>query len=158
MQDELKGAAPKLVCFNLGYLPFTDKSIMTLPKPTLTAIQVALEVLDIDGALSIISYVGHEGIGRVHLNHDACIKKGIHEREDAVREVSKGKFNVSIRIWSNFPQSAASASARHGYESLDADIPPSDAQICSESCWLRVLISPLVACVKADGCGSQCHL
>ena len=34
---------------------------MTLPETTVAAINVALEVLDSDGALSIISYVGHEG-------------------------------------------------------------------------------------------------
>lgn len=60
-QEELGELAPKLICFNLGYLPYTDKSIMTLPKTTVTALQVALEAVDKDGAVSVISYVGHEG-------------------------------------------------------------------------------------------------
>ena len=75
MQDELHGLAPKLVCFNLGYLPFTDKTIMTLPDTTVAAINVALEVLDSDGALSIISYVGHEGSLPAEKKQLSCINR-----------------------------------------------------------------------------------
>ncbi|WP_400260326.1 tRNA (mnm(5)s(2)U34)-methyltransferase [Streptococcus mutans] len=47
--------------FNLGYLPSADKSIITQPATTLTAIKKILERLEIGGRLAIMVYYGHEG-------------------------------------------------------------------------------------------------
>jgi 16S rRNA C1402 N4-methylase RsmH len=51
---------PKLIVYNLGYLPGGDKSITTLSSSTLKSVQHSLERLDPKGALSIICYPGHE--------------------------------------------------------------------------------------------------
>lgn len=61
VQDHLGGVAPRLVCFNLGYLPFGDKHLMTKPETTVEALRAAADCLADGGALSVISYVGHEG-------------------------------------------------------------------------------------------------
>lgn len=52
---------PKLVCFNLGYLPWGDKDLMTQPETTTAAVQTALDILAPEGVLSVVSYTGHEG-------------------------------------------------------------------------------------------------
>ena len=61
MQVHMGGAAPCLVCFNLGYLPWTDKAVMTTPATTRAAVQAGLDCLKPGGVLSVISYLGHEG-------------------------------------------------------------------------------------------------
>lgn len=54
--DECKAAI-----FNLGYLPSADKSVITLPKTTLEAIEKILDCLVVGGRLAIMIYYGHEG-------------------------------------------------------------------------------------------------
>ena len=49
----------KAIMFNLGYLPCGDKTLTTQAGSTLIAIQSAVNLLAIDGCLSIIAYPGH---------------------------------------------------------------------------------------------------
>lgn len=51
----------KVVCFNLGYLPWGDKGIVTETESTLKAIQSSLDILQPGGIITVISYVGHTG-------------------------------------------------------------------------------------------------
>ncbi|MCF7821509.1 MAG: methyltransferase domain-containing protein [Mariprofundaceae bacterium] len=51
----------KCVMFNLGYLPGSDKSVITLPESTLSALNIALNLLAEDGIISILAYSGHPG-------------------------------------------------------------------------------------------------
>lgn len=54
----------RVVMFNLGYLPGEDHSITTVREETIGALQVASEVLQGGGILSVICYPGHaEGGG-----------------------------------------------------------------------------------------------
>lgn len=50
---------PKLIVYNLGYLPGEDKSIKTMYPTTLTSISKCLDLLDTGGVLSITCYPGH---------------------------------------------------------------------------------------------------
>ncbi len=50
---------PRLVVYNLGYLPGGDKSLTTKTVTTLASIASALKILAPDGALSITCYPGH---------------------------------------------------------------------------------------------------
>lgn len=52
---------PKVVVFNLGFLPGSDKSIQTSPKTTLPAVSQAISCLHKDGAVFIVVYTGHHG-------------------------------------------------------------------------------------------------
>ena len=51
---------PRLVAFNLGFLPGGDKQVTTLLDSTLTAVQAAMELLAPGGMLLICCYPGHE--------------------------------------------------------------------------------------------------
>lgn len=47
--------------FNLGYLPRSDKTIITEGNSTITAINTILDHLKINGLIVIVVYHGHEG-------------------------------------------------------------------------------------------------
>lgn len=53
-------AAPKLIVYNLGYLPRGDKSITTMVDTTVRSVEKSLQLLATDGAISIMCYPGHE--------------------------------------------------------------------------------------------------
>ncbi|GGC81018.1 rRNA methyltransferase [Thalassobacillus devorans] len=52
----LKGAI-----FNLGYLPGSDKTVVTTPTSTLTALEHLLELLQPEGVVVLVVYHGHAG-------------------------------------------------------------------------------------------------
>lgn len=49
------------IMFNLGWLPNSDKSIITKPTTTITALQQSLDYLAVGGRLSVLVYPGHQG-------------------------------------------------------------------------------------------------
>ena len=49
------------IMFNLGYLPGTDKTIMTQTQTTLQAIQAACGLLATHGVMTVLAYPGHAG-------------------------------------------------------------------------------------------------
>lgn len=49
------------IMFNLGYLPGSDKTVITQTETTLHAVQAALDLLRPGGLLTIAVYPGHEG-------------------------------------------------------------------------------------------------
>lgn len=51
---------PRLIVYNLGYLPGGDKSITTNTESTLESVKKGLELIALDGALSITCYPGHD--------------------------------------------------------------------------------------------------
>lgn len=51
---------PRLIVYNLGYLPRSDKSVTTLTESTLISVNKSLKLLAPGGALSITCYPGHE--------------------------------------------------------------------------------------------------
>ena len=51
----------KVIMFNLGYLPGSDKSCITHKETTLLALQHSLQYLHAQGTLSIMLYPGHSG-------------------------------------------------------------------------------------------------
>ena len=51
---------PRLIVYNLGYLPGSDKSITTMTANTLASIESALKILSETGAVSITCYPGHD--------------------------------------------------------------------------------------------------
>ncbi|MBM3184235.1 MAG: methyltransferase domain-containing protein [Chlamydiae bacterium] len=50
---------PKLIVYNLGYLPKGDKLLTTKTESTLQSLSSALKILDPKGAISITCYPGH---------------------------------------------------------------------------------------------------
>jgi len=47
--------------FNLGYLPKSDKKIITHPESTIAALQEILKILKKNGLVVLVIYHGHEG-------------------------------------------------------------------------------------------------
>jgi predicted methyltransferase len=47
--------------FNLGYLPGSDKTIVTQPETTIAAIQQLLEIMAPEGIIVLVIYHGHKG-------------------------------------------------------------------------------------------------
>lgn len=50
----------KAAIFNLGYLPGSDKSIVTVPETTIAAIDQLLEILSPEGIIVLVIYHGHQ--------------------------------------------------------------------------------------------------
>jgi 16S rRNA C1402 N4-methylase RsmH len=46
--------------FNLGYLPGSDKTIVTRPETTISAIEQLLEIMSPEGIIIIVIYHGHD--------------------------------------------------------------------------------------------------
>ncbi|TJY40958.1 SAM-dependent methyltransferase [Cohnella pontilimi] len=51
----------RAVMFNLGYLPGTDETLITVPETTLPALEAALGLLAPGGVLTAVLYPGHAG-------------------------------------------------------------------------------------------------
>lgn len=85
----------KFACFNLGYLPSGDKTIITKKDTTLTAIDKVLKYLSKDGVLSIIAYYDHEG-GLEEKDAVDDYLKNINEDEYEV--VKLDKYNNKKRV------------------------------------------------------------
>ena len=49
------------VMFNLGYLPGSDKTIITSAQSTLPALNSAVQLLASEGMITIVAYPGHSG-------------------------------------------------------------------------------------------------
>ncbi|KAL6998898.1 hypothetical protein U1Q18_000064 [Sarracenia purpurea var. burkii] len=56
-----KGVPVRVVAFNLGYLPGSDKAIITQAETTLQALEAAKRTIAPGGLISIVVYVGHPG-------------------------------------------------------------------------------------------------
>lgn len=72
--------APSVIVFNLGFLPGGDKSITTTRESSLEAIKKALEILAVDGILSVIMYPGHEE-GKKELELILSWARGLNSKE-----------------------------------------------------------------------------
>jgi 16S rRNA C1402 N4-methylase RsmH len=55
------GRVPRVILFNLGYLPGSDHGLITQTKSTLVALAAAVEILKPGGILAVICYPGHLG-------------------------------------------------------------------------------------------------
>ncbi len=53
-------SAPRVVMFNLGWLPGAEHIVTTKTETTLTAVQAAIELIVPGGFVSICVYPGHE--------------------------------------------------------------------------------------------------
>ncbi len=62
IEEKISADQPiKAAIFNLGYLPKSDKQIVTLPETTKQAMTAILKRLTIGGRMIIVIYYGHEG-------------------------------------------------------------------------------------------------
>lgn len=88
---------PKLIVYNLGYLPGSDKTIKTKSDTTLMSLEKALSLLAPEGAISITCYPGHE--------------EGKEEEQkvlDWAQKLSYHRFEVRHHRWINRQENAPS--------------------------------------------------
>ena len=60
MGEHVPEGSASAAVFNLGYLPDGNKSITTKTDSTLTALKKSLEMIRVNGLVSIVMYWGHE--------------------------------------------------------------------------------------------------
>ena len=80
----------KLIVYNLGYLPGSDKSLTTSHLTTKQSLELALSILPVGGAISITFYPGHH--------------EGFREFETLrpfLKRLDSKSFSVSIHEWIN---------------------------------------------------------
>ena len=80
------------VVFNLGWLPGAQHGVTTQTQTTLQAVDQALELLAVDGVMTICVYPGHE--------------EGAREREALIewaKKVNPKRFDVLIKAYLNQP-------------------------------------------------------
>ena len=61
VRGSVGGRAVMACMFNLGYLPGSDKRVITTPASTLKALGAATRLLAVGGVVSVIAYTGHRG-------------------------------------------------------------------------------------------------
>ena len=86
-----------VVMFNLGYLPFGDKAIVTTPKSTVAGLEQALTLLESGGLISVLAYPGHAG----GLEESQCVGDWIEQHAtsfEAARFQDEGNANSPI-LW-----------------------------------------------------------
>lgn len=76
-----------LVLYNLGYLPKSDKSVVTKAKSTLKSLQSSLKLLNVGGLIFIIFYVGHDG-GMEEYNISKDFLKVVNQRYYNIIEIN----------------------------------------------------------------------
>ena len=59
--DRAHQGAISVAMFNLGYLPFGDKNIVTQPESTIIALDQVASLIRPGGLISILAYIGHSG-------------------------------------------------------------------------------------------------
>jgi predicted methyltransferase len=69
----------QIVMFNLGYLPFGNKEIITKRDSTLVALAASFDRLAETGIMSVLSYPGHTGGSEEHLAVTAWVE-GLKQR------------------------------------------------------------------------------
>ena len=74
---------PKVILFNLGYLPGGDKLITTKAKSTIKALKASLSILDDKGLLLVVIYPGHE--------------EGQKEQAEIMKWLNNEKINYEIK-------------------------------------------------------------
>ena len=84
---------PRLIVYNLGYLPGGDKSVVTKTDSTVNSLRQAIELIAASGAISIMCYPGHE--------------EGLEEEREVlafVKELSSKEWTISFHQWINRPR------------------------------------------------------
>jgi len=80
--------APKVVVFNLGYLPGSDKLVRTSAVTTIPAVSQAISAINTNGAVILVLYSGHPG-GK---EEAAAIEKWLSELDPKHYAISRHQW------------------------------------------------------------------
>ncbi len=84
--DQVVSGPVDAVMFNLGYLPGSNRSVVTRPETTLAGIRAALKILKPGGRLSVVVYTGHPG-SRAEAGIVAGLLEGLNLKEFNVQKM-----------------------------------------------------------------------
>jgi hypothetical protein len=82
------------IAYNLGYLPGSNKQVITTPSSTLTSLKSAHKLIGPGGVLSVTAYRGHQG--------------GVEEYEavkDCMEELLEHQWNLTMYMQLHKPLS-----------------------------------------------------
>lgn len=99
----------RLVAFNLGWLPGSDKTLTTLRQTTISAVHVALDLLAVNGLLVICCYPGHP--------------EGLAEQEALLALAAQLPPKAYSVLWHQFINGGPGAPGCMMIEKLKEDIP-----------------------------------
>lgn len=88
----------KTIVFNLGYLPGSDKSILTESKSTLTALNKSIKLLVKNGIISIIVYPGHPA-GAIENNDILKWSKLLTSKEYSVKIINSSEKPTAPKLF-----------------------------------------------------------
>lgn len=61
LPPEVEPESVSLATYNLGYLPASNKQVITLPHSTISSLSASAKLIRVGGVLSVTSYRGHPG-------------------------------------------------------------------------------------------------
>ncbi|MDN6071215.1 MAG: class I SAM-dependent methyltransferase [Lactococcus plantarum] len=99
--DQYVSGEVKVAIFNLGYLPKSDKKLITRANTTLTALRKLLTMLSNKGRIAIMIYYGHEG-GKMEKDAVLEFVSGLDQKQyqvyhyGAMNQVNQPPFLVMI--------------------------------------------------------------
>ncbi len=95
--DPIHAGRVSVAMFNLGYLPYGDKAIVTRSESTLAALDQALELVRPGGLISVLAYPGHAG----GVEEAQCVADWVHNRGEqlAVKRFQDGNNSNSPILW-----------------------------------------------------------
>ncbi|KAK9909212.1 hypothetical protein WJX75_008841 [Coccomyxa subellipsoidea] len=99
MQEHVQAAS--FVCFNLGFLPGGDRTIVSQPTTTVAALKAAMAILEPRGIISVLAYVGHPG-GMEEYKAVQEVVMQIHPQDFTVLEqriLNRPNSPVLILLW-----------------------------------------------------------
>eukprot|EP00877_Chromochloris_zofingiensis_P012694 jgi/Chrzof1/7679/Cz02g32200.t1 len=101
MQAVVGSNQAKVICFNLGYLPRGDKSVITTSSSTLAAVQAALEVVCPGGLITILAYIGHPGGFQEYeaVKQLVCRLSPAQWLSSEVRLLNRPKAPILLSVW-----------------------------------------------------------
>ena len=95
--DSAHQGAISVAMFNLGYLPFGDKTIVTQPESTIMALDQVAGLIRPGGLISILAYLGHSGGGAEALRVGRWVESN-RDEFNVERHQDAGNANSPI-LW-----------------------------------------------------------
>jgi len=95
--DKFHQGVISVAMFNLGYLPFGDKTIVTQPESTIMALDQVAGLIRPGGLISILAYLGHNG-GKTEALHVGQWVETKKDQFDVERHQDAGNENSPI-LW-----------------------------------------------------------
>ena len=86
------------IMFNLGYLPGSDKTVITQTDSTLSALNQSVELLVAGGIITIAAYPGHPG-GKEETDQISLWCQQLNPKQYAFQQINSSKKDTAPRLF-----------------------------------------------------------